>query len=205
MATTDPLLAIDRSLTAGERAQALAYVRDHWPRLVGAQVADVLEHTTDYDMFLDQTEPFFEAHTGELSEAPNTAALHTLILLGRELTVANVAKVLLAAGLLPKAAPALAWRLVIRGPGAVTGYQAESARWHYLTGRKDGGAGHYLTRWTRGGLSHLDDLMEACRNVTDVSTPDEGRRLAQLFEAGEDIPECGPAWCGPGRPGLVTS
>jgi hypothetical protein len=60
--------------------------------------------TTSYDRFLDQTEPFYEAHPDELRGARGvTAALHTLIICGRELTVANMIRLLMRAGLVPEA------------------------------------------------------------------------------------------------------
>lgn len=100
--THDPLLALERSLTPAERAVIDAYVKRHWPRLVGATPADVLEHTTDYDMFLDQTEPFYEACGDQLpAGTPNTAALHLLIILGRRLTPENLRAALAQASLLP--------------------------------------------------------------------------------------------------------
>jgi hypothetical protein len=86
----------------------------------------------------------------------------------------------------------LTWTHVALPPSrAMAGWQARGAEFHYLTGRKDGGSGVFLCRWQAAGATHLDDLIEACRTVTDVSTPDEGRRIAELFEAGEDIPEIG--------------
>lgn len=101
--TTDPLLAIDRSLTDDEREQFLAYVARRWPNLVGAEPADVLELTTSHDMFLAQTEPFWEEHAAELPDgAPVTAVLHALIILGAELTVENLTRMLTAAGLMPE-------------------------------------------------------------------------------------------------------
>jgi len=134
MTDTDELLAIERALTDAEMHQFLADVKDRWPRLDGAKVADVLEHTTSYDMFLDKTEPFFEGHGPELPDgAPVTAVLHLLIILGRELTPLNVAKELLRAGLMPKPARKLAWHAYSTPPmRAVTGYQATGEDLHYL-------------------------------------------------------------------------
>jgi hypothetical protein len=93
------LTAVAHALTAEEREQFLAYVRAHWPRLVGADVADVLEHTTDYDRFLDQTEPFFEKCGDHLPDTPGLIfAAHVLIILGRHLTPGSVLALLQQAG-----------------------------------------------------------------------------------------------------------
>jgi hypothetical protein len=98
----DALLAIDRSLSPVERSAFLDYVAGHWPRLVGAEPADILEITGSYDMFLDRTEPFGEEHDAELPDVPGIrAALHALIILDAALTVENVTRMLTAAGLMP--------------------------------------------------------------------------------------------------------
>lgn len=97
------LMAVAHSLTAAEREQFLAKA-SHWRGLpAGADVADVLDMTTDHDEFLDQTEPFYEAHT-DLPGMPGVIfALHVLIILGQKLTVPAVLRLLLRAGLLDTA------------------------------------------------------------------------------------------------------
>lgn len=197
--TPDPLIAIERAVTAaGGKDKFLAYVAEHWPRLAGASVADVLEHTTSYDMFLHHTEPFYEAHADEMPPgAPNTAALHALIILGGEPTMGRLLRLLADAGLIPApAVPALRWRVASAPSGAqpartAIGWQAQGREFFYLTGAKISGAGYFLTRWRIGGASFLDDLTEACRNVADVDSDIHGRQLAELFEAGESLPEIG--------------
>jgi hypothetical protein len=186
--TPDPLTAIERAVTAaGGKDKFLAYVAEHWPRLVGASIADVLEHTTSYDLFLDQTEPFYEAHGGEMPPAsPNTAALHALIILGGELSTDRLRRLLADAGLIP--APALHWRRVVIGRAA-RGYSADGAELHYLVFLSPDGQ-YRLTRYPRNG-QHTEDIMSAAASAVVVADPEEGRRLAGLFEAGESIPEIG--------------
>ncbi len=109
MTERDPLVLIQESLTEDETRQFLADARDRWPNLAGAHVADILEHTTSYDMFLDKTEPFFEAHEGQMPPGcPNTAALHALIILGGELSMDRLLRLLAHAGLVPQAADEIA-------------------------------------------------------------------------------------------------
>lgn len=187
----DALLAIARSLTPDETAAIGARLAPPVSRMHGAEVADLLDQLDQTDAWLDKIEPFYEDHQHELPQVTGTRyALYALLALDAALTMENLTRMLTAAGLLPKAVPALAWSPVIRGAGVITGYQAESARWRYLTGPK-GGPGYFLTRWTRGGLTYLDDLTEAVRLAAAVDSLDQGRRTAELFEAGEDIPELG--------------
>lgn len=77
------LSAVARAVTdGGGEARFLHVTGERWPRLRGAQVADVLEMTVDRDMFLPITEPFFEAHEAELPPVPAVLyALHALIIL----------------------------------------------------------------------------------------------------------------------------
>jgi hypothetical protein len=100
------LTAVAHALTAFETGRFLAAVHVLYPRLRGAGVADVLDLTTDHDMFLAETESFFEQYGEQLhrqmdasSEAPRAAA-HALILLGRPLTVENVTALLTKAGVI---------------------------------------------------------------------------------------------------------
>ena len=204
MTDTDELLAIERALTDAEMHQFLADVKDRWPRLDGAKVADVLEHTTSYDMFLDKTEPFFEGHGPELPDgAPVTAVLHLLIILGRELTPLNVAKELLRAGLMPKPARKLAWHAYSTPPmRAVTGYQATGEDLHYLVFAHPQGGAYQLTRYPRNG-QHTEDIISAASYVAAMATLGEGRRFAERFEAGDDIPEIG--WFHGPRKGVSTT
>jgi hypothetical protein len=95
------LNAVAHALTMKERQQFLAAVARQWPRLAGAHVNDVLEYTTDYDLFLGQTEPFFEEHDSQMPDGSGFAyvvAAHVLIILGRPLTMPAVLKLLQRAG-----------------------------------------------------------------------------------------------------------
>lgn len=84
------LMAVARALTQEEQGLILAKSRK-WPGMAGAEVADVLDHTVEYDEFLGQTEPFLEEHAIEVGDGYGTAyVLHALVLLGRPLTVEAV-------------------------------------------------------------------------------------------------------------------
>lgn len=93
----DALMAVTRALTEDESGIILSKSA-RWPGMAGAGVADVLDHTVDYDEFLNRTEPFYERHTAELGELGDNYgtiyALHALILLDRELTVEAVRSLL---------------------------------------------------------------------------------------------------------------
>jgi hypothetical protein len=95
------LMAVAHSLTEAERTAFLGKVTRTYPRLNGADVADVLELTADHDMFLDRTEPFFEKFEAQMPDgvhyAPRFAA-HVIILLDRELTPGRVWSVMQRAG-----------------------------------------------------------------------------------------------------------
>lgn len=97
------LMAVTHSLTAAERTLFLGKVARRYPRLDGAGVADVLDLTTDHDMFLDKTEPFYEKFGGHLPEGAGHAtilAVHAIIILELELTPARVTCFLQRAGVL---------------------------------------------------------------------------------------------------------
>ena len=65
-AVTKDVLAIDRALTPAERALFLERVYNRQPRMVGAEVADVLDIWQNSDAYLGLTEPFWEQHREEL-------------------------------------------------------------------------------------------------------------------------------------------
>jgi hypothetical protein len=95
------LNAVAHALTMKERQQFLAAVARQWPRLVGAHVNDVLEYTTDYDLFLGQTEPFYAQLPVDFPGGPAVIfALHALIILGQPLTTTRVLKLLIRAGVI---------------------------------------------------------------------------------------------------------
>lgn len=97
------LMAVEHALTATQQLAVCAEAFRRWPRMRGAKVADILDITVDHDMFLDQTEPFFELHGDELPDGLNYApiyAAHALIILGERLNVPAVLKLLFRAGVL---------------------------------------------------------------------------------------------------------
>ena len=100
----DAVMAVADALTVDEQAEFLRIVAEQWPGLRGAHVADVLDIAADHDMFLDVTEPFYEAHEAELPESMGMPyATRALVILGRELTVPAVTGLLTRAGLVPDA------------------------------------------------------------------------------------------------------
>lgn len=93
------LMAVAHTLTGGEAAWLMAETGQRWPRLNGAQPADILDHTTDYDMFLDTTEPFFEKYGARFPDIPGMrTAAHLLILMERDLTPGTLMALLQKAG-----------------------------------------------------------------------------------------------------------
>jgi hypothetical protein len=93
------LTAVAHALTEAERAMFLGKVARKYPRLDGAHVDDVLDITTDHDMFLDKTEPFYERFGAQLPETGAvTFALHVIILMGWTLTPGRVWSILQRAG-----------------------------------------------------------------------------------------------------------
>lgn len=94
------LTAVAHALTEDEAMTLLRDVGNLYPHLHGATVADVLDCTTDHDMFLDQTEPFLERFSGQLPQDVRlSAAMHAIILLHRELTPGRVIALLQRAGM----------------------------------------------------------------------------------------------------------
>jgi hypothetical protein len=94
------LMAVTFALNSVDQAYIRQTVAARWPLMNGAGVADILEHTTSYDMFLAETEPFYEKFASQLPDkCPATIfVLHALILLGRELSPAKVLAFLQRAG-----------------------------------------------------------------------------------------------------------
>jgi hypothetical protein len=93
------LMAVAHSLTAAERVLFLGKVARRYPRLLGADVADVLDFTNDYDEFLDQTEPFFERFDAQMPDVPGVIfAAHVIIVMGWKLTPGRVWSLLQRAG-----------------------------------------------------------------------------------------------------------
>ena len=93
------LTAVAGALTPEETTAFLART-SRWRGIGGAGVADVLEHTTDYDEFLGVTEPFYEEHGTRLPHCHGTIiAMHALVILQRDLTPEAVTGLLERAGL----------------------------------------------------------------------------------------------------------
>lgn len=95
------LMAVTSALRREDRVAFMNAVDKCWPRLRGAQVADILDMTTDRDMFLGQTEPFFEKFADQLPGGVSYAAsfaAHVVIILGRPLTPGRVIVLLQRAG-----------------------------------------------------------------------------------------------------------
>lgn len=95
------LMAVAHALTAAEQTMFLGRVARLYPRLQGAQVADVLDLTADHDMFLDQTEPFFTKFDAQMPDDVHYAPLyaaHVIILMGWGLTPGRVWSVMQRAG-----------------------------------------------------------------------------------------------------------
>lgn len=93
------LMAVAHSLTTADQILLLGKVARDYPRLQGADVADVLDLTSDYDMFLDRTEVFFERYADQVPDTPALIfAAHAVILLGRGLAPARVWSFLQRAG-----------------------------------------------------------------------------------------------------------
>jgi hypothetical protein len=96
----------------------------------------------------------------------------------------------------------LAWVPVERPPGGLLGWQAGGADENYLVANGSFGA-VLLCRWARG-QHNMDDLVQACRTLIHVPSMNEGRRLAQQYEAGLDV-EGESEWCHGYQPGLTVT
>jgi hypothetical protein len=96
------LRAVQHALTAEETAQFMDEAARTWPmfRQEGYTVADVLDHTLNYDEFLEHTEPFYHRFASQLPQDVRTgAAVHAFIILGRVLAPARVISLLQRAGM----------------------------------------------------------------------------------------------------------
>jgi hypothetical protein len=118
----DALMAVARSLTPDETAAFLARLAPPGSRLHGAEVADLLDMLDQQDAWLDKIEPFYEDNEGQLPQVAGTRyALYALLGLGRELTVENLTRMLMRAGLMPGIAPARVQdRPSLAGAGTLT-------------------------------------------------------------------------------------
>jgi hypothetical protein len=103
-AMTKDVLAVDRALTVEERGQFLAEVYNRIPRMVGAEVADVLDIWQNSDAFLGLVEPFWEAHRDELDRTRGIvyAVYAALVLDDGSLKIETVRDLAQRAGLPPR-------------------------------------------------------------------------------------------------------
>lgn len=95
------LMAVAHALTDAQSVECMHRFKDVTGLSpAGMTVADVLDCTTDHDMFLDQTEPFLERFARQMpQDVPLSAALHAVILLGKTLTPGRVIALLQRAGM----------------------------------------------------------------------------------------------------------
>jgi hypothetical protein len=98
------------------------------------------------------------------------------------------------------------------GAGQAGGWHAAGRYGHYVIAIPAGSRGcRMLARWPLGIAQRADgiDVAQAARSAAltamAVTTADEGKRLAQAYEAGLDVEGAGPAWCHGYVPGVVTS
>lgn len=93
--------AVAAALTPGECAAMMtAGCGATGMSMGGIEPADLLDYTTDHDMFLDRTEPFFDRYMEWLPSTPGCIfAVHAIILTGRTLSFLAVLELLQRAGL----------------------------------------------------------------------------------------------------------
>lgn len=150
---------------SGGKDKLLAEAFDRWPRLRGATIADVLDMTDNYDMFLDITEPFGETHDAELPPVPAVRfALHALIILGGELTVTRLLQLLSKAGYGPRQAGY---------DDAMAGRAGDGAAWPEALRPR------YLAGWRAGDLERRAPAGNEVRTAYDP-LPDLAGLLAAL-------------------------
>lgn len=101
---TEPCLLVDRALTPAERALFLERVYNKMPRLVGAEVADVLDIWDNADYALGLTEPFWEQHEDELDgiRGARCAIYAAMVLDDGSLNIETVRNLARRAGLPPR-------------------------------------------------------------------------------------------------------
>lgn len=96
------LMAIQGALTEYERVLFMGTAIRRWPGFEseGTSPADVLDYTTNYDEFLDETEPFLERYGAQLPQDVRlSAAMHAIVLLRLKLTPGRLIALLQRAGL----------------------------------------------------------------------------------------------------------
>jgi len=95
------IMAVTGVLSEAQQRAIMDEAYRRWPRMCGALVADILEYTSSYDQFLDQTEPFYELWGEQIPDCLSSApriAMHALILLGHPLNIGRVVALLQKAG-----------------------------------------------------------------------------------------------------------
>ena len=100
----EALYAITRALTEDDARRIIdrfVAINPHWN---GANADDIVQaiYDHDHDGCLSLTEPFYEAHRGELPAAPGLGyAVLAVVAMGKELTVPAVLHLMVRAGLIP--------------------------------------------------------------------------------------------------------
>jgi hypothetical protein len=187
----EALMAVARALAGDEEQAILHRWAPEGSRLRGAQVADLLDMAEQHDTHVEVTDEFDSEHGGELPDVPGLIyAEIALIMASVPLTVTNVIKLLLRAGLMPRPESVITWEPYATPSG--TGYTGCGKTFRYLVVL---GPDHQarLCRWRQAHDNPLDDIREATWTSILVSTTDEGRNFAERYERGQDLPWA-PAW-----------
>lgn len=167
------LMAVAHSLTVAERAALLGRaVRIVGLSMDGADVADVLDYTDDFDMFLNQTEPFFEKFSDQLPESHAVIlALHVIILMGWGLTPGRVWSVMQRAGVVdPPRYPEVEAGLVAAIGGLLA--HAGDANHLFIKARAEQGM--------RAAGIPEDVITEFRASVRETGTPGFSRNMADI-------------------------
>lgn len=166
------LMAVAHSLTAAERVAFLGRVVRRYRAIDGADVADVLDLTTEHDEFLDQTEPFYEKFGEQLPEVPAVIfAIHFIILMGWELTPGRVWSVLQRAGAVdPPRFPEVEAGLII----AIGGLRAHAGDGNHLLVKARAEQG-----MRAAGISE-DVITEFRESVRPTGLPGYGQNMADI-------------------------
>lgn len=199
------LTAVAGALTEAERTRILDDIAPPGSELHGAHVDDLIEMADQTDSFVSVLDPFFAEHASELDLPGSQFAGIALCLMSAPLTALNVKKILLRAGLLPPAVTVLTWKTYSTPPmRAVTGYRADGEIDAYFVAYT--GTGRVLLcRWRKDReAGDLEAMRQAVETMIESGTADEGRRLADRYEQGEDL-EWAAAWCRPGKPAMRVS
>jgi hypothetical protein len=174
------LMAVSCTLTAAEQVSFLGHAVRMWPRMEGATVADVLDYTTDYDMYLAKTEAFFEKFAeqmpDDLNYAPRIVA-HVILILGLPLTPGRVLSFLQRAGVVdPPRFPEVEVGLHASrpAPGLVNFGHTPDANHLLLMARarqglRAAGTGENVITEFRETVRRYDDKPGYSRNAADIA------------------------------------